>query len=129
LKGEKRVRNHLEKKEKELIGFLKREFNIGYHVGGSQMISQKQQVAWQLKCFEVTKMAWVRTSVEIFFINIFQNLQKRAGLGLIRVGIRVNQGCLQHCLTFRYIKIEIRVLGFLALRKRERVENKTCNCY
>ena len=32
LKGEKRVRNHLEKKENELIGFLKREFNIGYHV-------------------------------------------------------------------------------------------------
>ena len=31
-KGEKGVQNRLEKKENELIGFLKREFNIGYHV-------------------------------------------------------------------------------------------------
>jgi len=29
----KRVLNRLERKEKELIGFLKRGFNIGYHVG------------------------------------------------------------------------------------------------
>ena len=42
-------------------------------------------MAWHLKCFKVTKMAWVRIFVEIFFINIFQNPQKRAGLGLIRV--------------------------------------------
>jgi len=26
------VQNRLKRKEKELIGFLKREFNIGYHV-------------------------------------------------------------------------------------------------
>jgi len=31
-KGEKGVQNRLEKKENELIGFLKREFNIEYHV-------------------------------------------------------------------------------------------------
>ena len=30
--GEKRVQNRLERKEKELIGFQKREFNVGYHV-------------------------------------------------------------------------------------------------
>jgi hypothetical protein len=30
--GEKMVQNRLERKENELIDFLKREFNIGYHV-------------------------------------------------------------------------------------------------
>jgi len=42
-------------------------------------------VAWWLKCCEVTNMAWVRISRGIFFVNIFQNPKKRAGLGLIRV--------------------------------------------
>jgi len=55
-KRKKKVQNRLERKENELIGFLKRDFNIGYHLG-SQMISQKQQVAWWLKYFQVTNMA------------------------------------------------------------------------
>jgi len=61
------------------------------------MMLQKQQVAWWLKCFDVTNMAWVQIFEGIFFRNVFQNPQKRAGLGLIMVAC--------NCLTFRYIKI------------------------
>ena len=45
-------------------------------------------------------MAWVWISVEIFFHKYFSKPSKKGG-------IRVNQGCLQHCLTFRYIKISV----------------------
>jgi len=48
------------------------------------MILQKQQVAWWLKCFEITNMAWVRIFEGNFFINIFQALKNKEG-------IRVNQ--------------------------------------
>jgi len=52
------------------------------------MMLQKQQVAWWLKCSKVTNMAWVQIFEGIFFINVFQNPQKRAELKLIRVACK-----------------------------------------
>lgn len=41
--GEKRIQNHLERREKELIGFLKREFNVGYQVVEAKWYHKKSK--------------------------------------------------------------------------------------
>ena len=69
-------------------------------ISRSKILTLKQLLVKWSKCLDGGNRVTGSTPWRDFFQKYFLNLSKKAGLGLIRDGIRVNQ----NCLTFIYIK-------------------------